>query len=267
LWRSRWLTDAIEAQTRHPDELLVAVDHTDDDTVDVLVSWWNERRRPFPLTILEVLAPRPEPYPASGIADNCLFHAAHGDILIHLDDDCRPGPDFLELNSWWFQNSPRCIIFHPITFTDRHFSPIDPPNHTDSRLRCRRYHLWPRLPGGLAELPATEQLCWGAAWTVRRADVAAIGGHDLTTCGYHNTDTRLGKRLTRSGVRPLLATDPRAEILHLGQTWHVQNQHNTTLIAKYSWRFSTPKVANGGPKFWSSPWFQNAYRKTHTLTP
>jgi len=91
LWRSGRLLDSLRAQTEPPDELVIALDHTEDKTEDTIREQLIAHPSKFPVRLLDITAARPGPDPASAAPDNCLFAAATGDILVHLADltHCR----------------------------------------------------------------------------------------------------------------------------------------------------------------------------------
>jgi glycosyltransferase involved in cell wall biosynthesis len=262
LWRSAWLLDSLRAQAEPPDELVIALDHTEDDTLDTILDQLQTHPLNFSVRIIEVLAPRPEPHPASGFPDNCLFHAATGDILFHVDDDIYLPRQTLELTRALFEDLPNIALWYPMTFVDENHAPL--PDGQDWRFRMINQH-WPRVPAGLTRPPPNSQAFTGAIWSTSRAALHAIGGHDLATCGYHNQDTRIGNRLLKyCDGGSYLCTSRRLTAEHLGLTWHMQHRsdHNA-LRAAYGAPRSGPTIANGGNRFWTSPWFNSAYR---TLT-
>ena len=265
LWQSAWLLDSLRNQTDQPDELVVAVDHTEDDTPDVIAADIHARPTRFPVRILEVLAPRALPMPASGIPDNCAFHAATGDIILHVDDDISLPPDFCRRTRLLFDDLPPAVIWAQLQFVDveRHVLPSFAG--VDMRTSLAAKGRWQRHPGGLIQMPQRVQVHWGAVFTVCARDLRKIGGHNLGHCGWHNTDTRLGNRLTRTGLSSYLTTLPSTTALHLGQTWYAQHVRDPLAI-RYSQGTSTgPRIANGGPDFWRSSWFDTAYRLTLTI--
>jgi glycosyltransferase involved in cell wall biosynthesis len=268
LWRSGWLLDSLRAQTEPPDELIIALDHTEDDTAAAIEADLTRTPLRAPVRILEVLAPRPGPNPASGIPDNCLFHAAAGDVIIHVDDDTALPPRFIELVRFLFLGNPPAIIWPRLVYYETPNHQYAGNQHSDCRVDIRQRHRWPALPGGLVEIPAAIQLRWGAIYVCRPVDVRAIGGHDLETCQYHNTDTRLGNRTSRFGIKHYFAYHDELACKHLGLTWYMQHVHDPQAIAASQGHFRPKTIANGGPAFWTSPWFDSAYKclKTYPLT-
>jgi hypothetical protein len=266
-WQSAWLLDSLRAQTEPPDELVIAVDHTEDDTVQVLTADVTTRPLRFPVVILEVLAPRAEPMPASGIPDNCALHAAAGDIIIHVDDDISLPRDFCRRMRLLFDELPRAVIWSRLSFVDADRNPLPAHIGDDCRDRMADQQKWKRHPGGLIEMPMRTQVHWGAVFTVCARDARNIGGHDLDSCGYHNTDTRLGNRLARSGLTSYVTSTPATTALHLGTTWYAQNKKDRHEIRRSQGATTGPRIANGGADFWNSVWFKTAYRLTSTIRP
>ena len=268
LWRSGWLLDSLRAQTVPPDELVIALDHTEDDTAAAIEETLSRAQLCFPVRLLEVLVPRPGPNPASGIPDNCLFAAATGDVILHVDDDICLSPDTIKLTRDLFEELPNVALWYLMTFVDVNHHAL--PEGRDWRLpRIDTFH-WPKVPGGLVRPTNNSGAFTGAIWSTTRSALRAIGGHDITLCGYHNTDSRLGSRLLEycSGGS-YLCTSPKLQQEHLGLTWHMQNHSFPQILrAAYKARRAGATVANGGPHYWTSPWFANAYKylKTYPLT-
>jgi glycosyltransferase involved in cell wall biosynthesis len=265
LWRRRWLLDSLIAQTDQPDELVIALDHTDDDTAAVLTADLAAHPVRFPVRILEVLAPRALPMPASGIPDNCAFHAAAGNIILHVDDDISLPHDFCRRMRMLFEDLPPAVVWAQLAFVDADHNRLPSHDGNDCRSWLAVKHHWQRHPGGLVQMPIREQVHWGAVFTLCARDLRKIGGHALDHCGWHNTDTRLGNRLARSGINSYLTTLPETSALHLGKTWYAQHAREPLAI-RYSQGTTTgPRIANGGLAFWSSDWFKTAYREIITL--
>jgi len=257
LWRSGWLTDSLARQTQVPDELVVALDHTEDDTLAAIRSL----KLPFPIRILQVLTPRAGEHQASPIADNCLFAAAAGDILVHLDDDIAIGPHFCRRAAAFTAHRPRSIIWAWLRFSyDVHTTDIDhlPVDHRP--FWAARYH-WPTLPGGLSKLPRTWCVHWGGAWAAPRAELLAIGGHDLALAGYRNADARLGNRLVRAGLSSYITTSNLLAATHLAATHHSRRRRSDRSRGPTT----GPLIANGGPAYWTSDACRNSYRETYPL--
>jgi len=253
LWRSGWVLDSLRAQTRPPDELVIALDHTPDDTLDVI----RARALPFYTRILEVLSPRPQGDPASAIPDNCLFAAATGDILVHLDDDTALGPDFCRRAQEFLELQPRSVIWARLRFVagDHSLLTDHPPVDYRPSMAAKRH--WPASTDGIFLLPAHWCVHWGAAYAVRRTEVLAIGGHDLQLAEYRNADARLGGRLVRAGLSSYVTSKVEHAAEHLGTTHHAKTRSTGPT--------SGPKIANGGPQYWTSAACRQSYREIEVL--
>jgi glycosyltransferase involved in cell wall biosynthesis len=256
LWRSGWLADTLAAQVEPPDELIIALDHTEDDTLAAICS----SRMPFPVRILEVLEPRQGPNPASASPDNCLFAAATGDIILHLDDDlavhpnlCRRIRDLLDCNT-------QSVIWPAMHFVNADHSPVTTAHPLDSRTRHAQLHNWPTLPGGIVALPRPALMHWGAAYAVHRANLLAIGGHCRQMAALHNADTRLGNRLVKLGLTSYLGTHPELQADHLGLTWYQLHKSDPKAISENRGPSFGVTIANGGPAYWTSETCRQSYR-------
>jgi len=253
LWRSSWVLDSLRAQTRPPDELVIALDHTNDDTLDAISSI----RMPFPIRLLDVLSPRPQGDPASAIPDNCLFAAATGDVLVHLDDDIALGPDFCRRAQEFLESLPRSVIWSGLRFVTTDHSPLTDHPPIDYRPSMAAKRHWPASTDGIFRLPANWCVHWGAAYAVRRAEILAIGGHDLQLAEYRNADARLGGRLVRAGLSSYVTSKDEHAAEHLGPT-HRSKTRSTGPT-------SGPKIANGGLEYWTSDACRQSYREIKEL--
>ena len=257
IWRSGWLLDSLRAQTEPPDELIVAIDHTEDDTLTAIQDQIYCRNPPFPVRILEVISPRPGPNPASAVPDNCLFAAATSAILVHLDDDIAIKPAFCRRVHALLELPPRAVIWAELRFVHGDLSPRTDHPPVDRRRVMATRHRWPTLADGAARLPAHWPVHWGGAWATRRSDVLAIGGHDLSLAGYRNADARLGNRLVRAGLASYITTTDDLRADHLGTT------HRTT--TRVTGPTSGPAIANGGYAYWTSQACRQSYREIRVL--
>jgi len=252
---------SLRAQTRPPAELVIALDHPDDDSPAAVLRVRDSL--PYPVRILDVHVPRPDPPGASAIPDNCLIHAATGDALLHLDDDLEVPPNLCAAVDSALSAGPECTIWPQTNFAD-----IDPglrDDLIDSRARNLHRKPWPRHPGGFVELPRNLTHHWGAAWCAPTALLRRAGGHNLAHAGFHNTDTRLGTRLARLAPS-YLATGTAWRVIHHGPTWytlwfarHRRPDPSRSIPAG-------PPIANGGDRFWTSAWFDQAYSELDTQT-
>jgi hypothetical protein len=259
LWSTGWVIDSLERQTCPPDELLIAQDHCEDNTTTTILESIRRRRLRFRVRIIDVTAARPGPFPASGIPDNCLFHAAAGEIILHVDDDISLAPRTIEHVRSSFAGNPAATIWYLMTFVDELHNPK--PEGKDWRLEYAQRGRWPLIPGGLIRPPLNSQTCTGAIFATTSAVIHDVGGHDLTYCGYHNQDTRLGNRLERFCTGgSYLAALPELSADHFGLTWHLQHLKDAAALrGAYGAARTGPTVANGGRAFWKSSWFDSAY--------
>jgi len=257
LWRSDWLLDSLRTQTRPPDELVIALDHTEDDTLASITSQVFQSNPPFSVKILEVLSPRPHGNPSSAVPDNCLFAATTSDILVHLDDDIALGQDFCRRSLAALTSSPKSVIWAGLRFVTADHTPLTNHPPVDYRPSMAAKRHWPASTDGIYQLPAHWCVHWGAAYAVRRAEVLAIGGHDLNFAQYRNADARLGNRLIRAGLASYITSTDALAADHLGTT----NRAKT----RSSGPTSGPKIANGGPSYWTSDACRASYRILEVL--
>lgn len=257
LWRTGWLTDQLAGQTQVPDELVVALDHTEDDTLAAIRDRALTYPLPFPVRFLEVLSPRVGEHQASAIADNCLFAAAAGDILVHLDDDISLGSDFCRRAGVHFTSRPRSVIWAHLCFVAADHSSLKDHPIVDRRPALAAKRSWPMLPDRIFELPAGWPVHWGGAWAAPRAELLAIGGHDLNLARYRNADARLGNRLVRAGLSSYVTSTADLGADHLGTTHHARSRpHDRSRGPTLS-----PRIANGGPAYWTSDACRQSYRE------
>ena len=257
LWAERWATAPLARQTVQPLELVVAIDHTDDNTEQLI----RHLKLPFPVRILDVLAGRPGPNPASAVPDNCLFAAARGEVLLHIDDDIRISDTLVEDTIRLHTKYSRSIIWHHNVFVDAQMHSLPGRAREDCRAAHGAKHRWPILEPGIMEIPATQFMHWGASWSVPAAEIRAIGGHCLALAQFHNSDTRLGTRLAMSGVRSLLGHSPALSVFHQGSTWHELHKDDRRALRESRGPYTGRRIANGGPNFWHSDWIKAAYRE------
>jgi hypothetical protein len=251
-------------QSEPPDELVVAIDNPDDDTLSAVQDATRGAR--FPVRIIELVAGRPGPDPASAHPDQCLFHAARGDILVHLDDDCRPHPDLCRRIRVLLANLPRQVIWLKFNFVNHDGSPLTDYPRVDSRIRHAEHLHWPILAGGIIRLPSHGTFHWGAAWCVPRREILAIGGHCLALARFRNSDTRLGSRLVAAGCDSFVGATPELTADHLGPTWYQVHQHDRRALRESRGPTRGRTIANGGLAFWNSSWIQAAYNELDTTT-
>lgn len=263
LWRSGWLLDGLAAQTEPPDELVIALDHTEDDTLDAVRI--GAAALPFPVRILEVLAERRGPNPASALADNSLFAVATGDILLHLDDDLAVKPDLCRLIRELHDRYTRAVIWLQLRFVNPDHSPIQGRPPVDSRVAKAHRLNWPVLPGGIIHLPRALQAHWGGGWAVHRKEILAIGGHCLALAPFRNSDTRLGYRLVRAGLSSYVTSEVELSADHLGPTWFSVHRDDRDAIRESRGPSFGRTIANGGLEYWKSEACRSSFRVIEVL--
>lgn len=257
LWRSGWLSNGLASQTDPPDEILIALDHTEDDTLGAIKRTWF----PCPVRILDVLAPRLGPNPASALPDNCLIAAATGDIILHLDDDLHIHKDLCLETRRLLTDLTRAVIWPQIIFANEDHTPSTSTTAKDTRARRAE----PILPGGISHLPRGQLVHWGPAWATPRAELLAIGGHCRHMAAFRNSDTRLGNRLVANGVSSYLGRSPALTVEHLGQTWYRAHLGDRDAIRASRGPAYGATIANGGPAYWTSNTCRQSYREIARL--
>lgn len=263
LWHSGWSLDGLLAQSDQDFDHIIIDDHSEDDTLAFLTQELPRLKPRHHTTVITALAPRPGPFPASDIPDNCGYHAATGSLVLHLDDDLATHPDLVA----YCKLIPHCphtprIVWAQLEFRERDGSTPAGHDGQDSRCRLLARLPQPQPPLGLVRLPTNRIVHWGGAFTVPLRTIRELGGCDLTYAGLHSGDTRLGSRLVRAHVRSYLSTDPRMRCRHLGLSWWKRTANtDPQLAARFTARPNdSPILANGGRAFWTSPWFDNAYK-------
>ncbi len=268
LWESGPLLPSLLGQSDTDLELVIAVDHAQDGTLDHLVRRFTFSPPPFPVALLDVNAECPKPCPASGVPDNCAIHAARGSIVLHLDDDLDVDRDLVSYIKTLPLGLP-AVVWGTLVFCDFDWQRLPGWEGLDPRpATLARYQPRAATLPSLMQIPRNRELHWGAAWATLRESLLAIGGHALDSCGFHNTDTRLGHRLARFG-QSFLATDPRFTVKHYGRTWcQVRRLTDPRAVAaSRAVPFSARPVANGGRDFWTSHWFDSAYHVHRRFGP
>lgn len=95
--------DSLNAQTRLPDELVVADDRSTDDTLQILRSF--ERRARFPVRLIE----RTEHLGTCDTFEEAL-RSAHGDLLFICDQDDRWHPEKLDVMADRMRRRPDALL-------------------------------------------------------------------------------------------------------------------------------------------------------------
>jgi len=260
LWRRGWLLNPLRQICQPGLELVVVDDNSTDDTIGTLSAELTARRLACPVTLARCLSPIANPDQASAAPDNVAFALAAAPLVLHFDDDLRPHPEVAQFVLGL--DLTRSILWLQYRFTAPDGSPQTGPAAADSRLRFTVGHQT------IAPLCKFKAHHWGSAWAVHAADFRAIGGHNMALRGARNSDTRLGTRLVRHGLRSLLALDYRGIYDHLGPTWYMLNKHNHRAVRenRRDGR-SEPVIANGGADYWSSPDCLNSFEVIDRIYP
>ncbi|MCE5259807.1 MAG: glycosyltransferase [Chloroflexi bacterium] len=164
------LLDALRTQTRLPDEVLVADAGSTDGTADLA------RMRDIRLI--------PGGMPA--VARNAGAHAAGGDLLLFLDADVLPPPDFIALILEEFERKEYDVATCLITALDE--NPLD-------RVICKGTNLYFRIMQPVS--PHAPGFCILS----RRTAHETIGGFDESLRLSEDTDyVRRAKRFGKIGI-------------------------------------------------------------------
>ena len=220
----RLLTVALRAQTRVPDEIIVADDGSDAATVAALARFLPACGMPA-----RVVRQEKDGYRLAA-ARNLAIRAATGDYLLFLDCDIVPLPDAVAVHER-FAERRRLLCGHRAlldeTATQALFAALPAPAEADwevawsvadqaelqeaARLfahhaALRRWHL---------ARPHKPKLI-GCHFSLFREDVERVNGFDENFVGWGYEDDDFARRLYQAGVQPLSVIRA-ARALHL---WH-----------------------------------------------
>ncbi|HEX3233696.1 MAG TPA: glycosyltransferase [Gemmatimonadales bacterium] len=175
LGRQRQITDALE--------ILVMVDGSSDDTVDVVRS----RTWPFDVRVIE------QPRQGQAAARNRGAGAARGDVLVFLDDDMVPQPTFLHELLTTLDDGVDCVI-----------PALEIGDWVPDHLLAREFGFWNREAARpMPHDPVRFEQVLFSANAIRRSWFEQMGGFDESfTAGgaYGNEDIELGHRLLKAGA-------------------------------------------------------------------
>ena len=220
----RLLVAALQAQTRRPDELIVADDGSNAETVAAMT-----RLLPACGIAARVVRQEKDGYRLAA-ARNMAIRAATGDYLVFLDCGIVPLPDTLAVHER-LAESRRLLCGHRALLdeiaTEALFAAMPAPAEADWELAwavadktelqeaarlfarhaaLRRWHL----------ARAHKPKLIGCHFSLFRDDVFRVNGFDENFVGWGYEDDDFARRLYKSGVSPLgVLEDARA--LHL---WH-----------------------------------------------
>ena len=187
------LVAGLKAQTRQPDELVVAYMQDDpprlpDDTA---------------FAIRTVCVPG-EPMPLAR-ARNSAAAKASGSIYAFLDVDCIPDPDFVRRAVEATHTAPDGVFLPEVRYLpgragNWRTEAGGPPDYRDLEKAGERHPAKPNLDAA-AILPIDDfGELWGLAFIMRAATWDAAGGMDEAYIGYGAEETDFGRRLEASGA-------------------------------------------------------------------
>jgi hypothetical protein len=165
---------------------------------------------------------------------------ASGDLLIFLDGDMVPDPDFIEAHVSHY--APDMAVFGY-----RRRFPMHLVRPFDGRLDYAELHLYsapdPRLFGYArwAE-PRLHLHFLSCNYSIPAERFCALGGHDERCIGWGGEDIDLGFRLERSGCRLV-------PLWGIGVCTHLDHPHRGSGEVSQSWVCDPdePLCRNGGP--------------------
>jgi glycosyltransferase involved in cell wall biosynthesis len=217
---------ALAKQSRPPLEVLVADDGSAEATRRCVQAW--QACAPFPV---QHVWHTDEGFRAAAIRNRAAAQA-RGELLIFLDGDCIPLPDFVERHAVLaevgrFVTGNRVLL--AATLTQRLVSSEDDPSHWTllqwlaARVRGQVNRLLPMLRLPNCKWRDRVQTEWRGARScntaILRSDFVRVNGFDESYAGWGHEDADLAMRLIRAGV---LRKDGRyaLPVLHL---WHPEN--------------------------------------------
>jgi glycosyltransferase involved in cell wall biosynthesis len=194
--------EGLEHQTLANFEVIVVLDGSTDDSIEMLADWQRQGRLPE-------LTWHRQSRSGQAAARNTGARMARGQVLVFLDDDVVPDPGLLKAHLRHHRAGvPIAVLGEAAVVRER---------------RESFYHLgvwawWEdtyqarALPG---RVPGCRDLCAGN-FSIRRSDFLEAGGFDPRFKGYGGEDYELGWRLLRRGVR--LVSDRKARARHFHRT-------------------------------------------------
>lgn len=220
----RLLAAALAAQTRPPDELVVADDGSDAATVVAM-----ERLLPACGLPAKVVRQEKDGYRLAA-ARNLAIRAATGDYLLFLDCDVAPLPDAVAIHE---KNAApgRLLCGHRAlldeTATQALFAVVPAPRDADWELAWRSADLTEAEAADMLFARHAALRRWhlarphkpkllGCHFSLFRADVERVNGFDENYVGWGYEDDDFARRLYRAGVEPR-SVIAAARALHL---WH-----------------------------------------------
>jgi len=166
-------------------EVIVAIDGSEDGTREMVAAF----AAPYALTSLW------QPNRGRAAAINAGVQLARGALLILLDDDMAPAPDFAAAHWQAHQREGRAGIMGAAPIALGAGLPPLVTNYVGSKFNR---HL-ERLAQG--DQPLTLRSFYSGNFSVRRAVLLEVGAFDEAFQMYGNEDLELSIRLVRAGVR------------------------------------------------------------------
>ena len=220
----RLLVAALQAQTRRPDEIIVADDGSNEETTAAMA-----RLLPAGGIPAQVVRQEKDGYRLAA-ARNMAIRAATGDYLLFLDCDMVPLPDMLATHERWAE--PRRLLCGHRALLDEVatgalFAAMPAPAEADWELAwavadkteqqeaarlfaryaaLRRWHL----------ARAHKPKLIGCHFSLFRDDALRVNGFDENFVGWGYEDDDFARRLYKSGVAPW-SVIAAARAMHL---WH-----------------------------------------------
>ena len=173
------LLTALAAQTRRPDELVVIDDHSTDATADIAAAAGAH----------VVAAPDlPADWTGKSWAIWNGVQASTGDVLVFLDADTQPAPEFLD----------RLLLEQHRSGGIVSVQPYHRMTHLYERLSAL-FNLLAVLGGGLGRDPRRPGVGFGPAMATSRRDYLMVGGHESIRAAVVE-DQALATRYADEGI-------------------------------------------------------------------
>ena len=225
----RLVLNALLAQRQAPFEILIADDGSAGPTRELIRQMAHQAAVP-----IHHLWQADDGFRAAA-ARNLAVAAAQGDLVIFLDGDCVPRPDFIAEHArlaqpGWFVPGSRLLLG---PFLTQEAEAQQWPIHQWGRWAWLKHRLsghanrWLpliNLPGQAwrrrqADHWQSARICNMAVW---RSDLVAVNGFDESYQGWGHEDADLAVRLIRHGVRHKNGRFA-LTVLHL---WHAENDRS-----------------------------------------
>jgi len=184
--------EALARQTLPPEEfeVLISIDGSDDGTRELLEAF----RTSFPVVVLW------QPNRGRAAACNAGLRASHGELVVLLDDDMEPAPEFLTAHLAAHAAGPRLGVVGaaPVTI-DPSSSPV--LDYIGSKFNRHLETL--SQPGHVFKL----RDFYSGNFSIARDTLLDLGGLDEAFTAYGNEDLELSLRLSRAGIRLVYSPD------------------------------------------------------------